>query len=172
MIEILKKRRSIRKYKDKTIEGDKVDKLIKAALLSPTSRNLRPWSFIIVDDKNIIKKLSRAKDVGSEFLGGAPLAILVLADKELSDVWIEDSSIASIVIQLTAETLGLGSCWIQIRERNHNENLTAEDYIRDLFKLPANIKVESIIALGYPDEEKMPNKKENLKYDKIYRNKF
>ena len=73
MLEILKNRRSIRKYKDKKVEDEKIEQLIYAALLSPTSRNFYSWEFIVVDDKEIIGGLSKAKTSGSAFLKDAPL---------------------------------------------------------------------------------------------------
>ena len=66
---------------------------------------------------------------GADFLKDAPLAIVVLADPLASDVWIEDASIASILIQLQAEDLGLGSCWIQVRERYTATGMPADEYI-------------------------------------------
>ena len=100
MLEILKNRRSIRKYEDKKIEAGKVEQLKHAALLSPTSKNLYSWEFIIVEDKEIIKGLSKARPAGSAFLEDAPLAFVVLGNPRVNDVWIEDASIASIIIQL------------------------------------------------------------------------
>ncbi|MBA7553940.1 hypothetical protein ES705_46544 [subsurface metagenome] len=98
---------------------------------------------------------------------GAGLGVVVCADENESDVWIEDCSIASILVQLTGQSLGLGSCWIQIRKRMHSESQTSEDYVKDVLGLPANVKVESIISFGYPDEEKPPIPKAQLEYNKI-----
>lgn len=170
VLEVLKNRRSVRKYKDKKVEEEKIEKLIHAALLAPTSRNLYSWEFIVVDDKEIIEKLSKSKTAGSGFMKDAPLAFVVLGDPELCDVWVEDASIASIIIQLTAETLGLGSCWIQIRKRNHSDTIKSEDYVKDLLNIPEGKAVESIISIGYPDEERPAHKMEDLKFEKIHKN--
>ncbi|NMA03894.1 MAG: hypothetical protein GX925_04215 [Clostridiales bacterium] len=172
MLEILKNRRSIRKYKDKRIENEKIEQLKYAALLSPTSKNLYSWEFIIVDDKKIIRELSKARPAGSAFLKDAPLAFVVLGNPKVNDVWIEDASIASIIIQLTAQSLGLGSCWIQVRERDYDDNTTSGDYIKGLLDVPEDKKVESIIAIGYPDEERPVHKIEDLKLEKIHKNKY
>lgn len=172
MLEILKNRRSIRKYQDKKVEDEKIDQLINAALLSPTSKNLHSWEFVVVDDKKTIEELSNSKSIGSISLKGAPLAFVVLADPNINDVWIEDASIASIIIQLTAQSLGLGSCWIQIRERNHKDDIPAENYIKDLLKIPEGKKVEAIISIGYPAEEKPAYSKEDLRFEKVYKNKY
>ncbi len=169
-IPLIQKRRSIRRFLKKEVEAEKVDMLIEAALRSPSSRGLNPWEFIIVADKDLLEKLSRVKQHGSAFLKNAPLGIVVCADPDKCDVWIEDSSIASVFIHLTAESTGLGSCWIQIRERMHNESKTSEEYVSEVLSIPKNLKVESIIAVGYPDEKKPPHKKEELQYKKVYLN--
>ncbi len=120
MIEILRTRRSIRKYEKKPVDEGLVAVLKEALLRCPSSRGINPWTFVFVDEAGVIDKLSRSKEYGSEFLKGAPLAIVVCGDETKSDVWVEDCSIASIVAHLTAHSLGLGSCWIQIRNRDHS----------------------------------------------------
>jgi nitroreductase len=167
MLDILRKRRSIRRYKDKEIEPEKIDLLKEAALRSPSSRGIEPWQFVFVTNKSLLKELSKAKEHGSSFLEGARLGIVVYADENESDVWIEDCSIASIILQITASSLDLGSCWIQIRNRMNSEEVKSEDYVKGILHLPGNMRVESIISLGYPDEEKMPVPKEKLDYHKI-----
>ena len=167
MLEILKNRRSIRKYKDKKIEDKKIEQLIHAALLSPTSRNFYSWEFMVVDNKETIGELSKAKASGSAFLKDAPLAFVVLGDPQISDVWVEDASIASIIIQLTAQSLGLGSCWIQIRKRDHDDKTTSEDYVKDLLGIPEGKRVESIISIGYPNEDRLAHKIEDLIFDNV-----
>ncbi|WP_418790631.1 nitroreductase family protein [Phosphitispora sp. TUW77] len=171
MLELLMKRRSIRKYKPTAIEQEKIDKLVRAALLSPSSRRINPWEFIVVTDKEVITKLAVAKEHGSSFLNGAPLAIVVVADETKTDVWVEDTSIAGIIIQLAAEDMGLGSCWIQIRKRMHNAERTSEEYVRGLLDMPENIKVASIIAIGYPDEKPESHSEAELMFEKVFINK-
>ncbi len=170
--ELIEKRRSIRKFKSRSIEKEKIEKLAEAALRSPSSRGINPWIFIIVDDLQILKKLSTAKPHGSSFLKNAPLCFVVCADSEKTDTWVEDTSIASIFLQLAAEDLGLSSCWIQIRGRNHGDSISAEAYIQNILKIPATIKIESIIAMGYPDEIKTAHTLESLHMEKIFHNGF
>lgn len=172
MLDLLVKRRSIRKYKDRDVEREKIDAIVKAALLSPSSRGICPWEFIVVTDSDSLQKLSNCKKGSAAFLADAPLGIVVLADGNKSDVWVEDASIASTLIQLEAEELNLGSCWIQIRGRMHDENKTAGEYIREELSIPENLSVESIIAIGYPDEEKFPHRIDELKYDVVYREEY
>jgi len=172
MIELLRNRRSIRKYKDKSIEPEKIELLKEAVLRSPSSRNFDPWEFIFVDDREILKRLAQCKPHGARFLENAALGVVVCADQQKSDVWIEDCSIASILLQMTAQSIGLGSCWIQIRKRAYDDTTTSEDYIKDLLKIPGNMKVESIISIGYPAEKREPVSKEELKYEKIRLNNY
>ena len=171
-ISLVRKRRSIRKYSEKPVEGEKIDILIEAALCAPSSRGFQPWEFIIVTDPAILETLSRSKEHGSAFLKGAPVGIVVCADPGRSDVWVEDASIAAMLIQLAAESIGLGSCWIQIRERMHDPNRTAEAHVSDVLNIPANLKVACIIALGYPAEKKASHKKENLLYERVHQGVF
>jgi nitroreductase len=172
MIELLRNRRSIRKYTDKSIEPEKIELLKEAVLRSPSSRNFYPWEFIFVDDREILKQLALCKPHGAKFLEHAALGIVICADKQKSDVWIEDCSIASILLQMAAQSIGLGSCWIQIRKRAYDETTTSEDYIKDLLNMPGNMKVESIISLGYAAEKREPVPKEKLKYEKIRLNSY
>jgi nitroreductase len=170
--ELLKSRRSIRKFQDREVEKGKTDTILKNALLSPSSRARRPWEFIAVSDSELLKTLSGCREHGSQFLTGAPLGIVVVADPEACDVWVEDSSIASIIIQLSAQSLGLSSCWIQVRKRFHSGDIKAEDYIKGVLGIPPKYSVECIVAIGYPAEEKGAYSDSELLYDKIHINRF
>lgn len=166
------KRRSIRKYKDIPIEKDKLDMIIKNALIAPSSRGRKPWQFIIVSDKHILEKLSSARMRSSTFIKDAAAAIIVLADYEKSDVWIEDASIAAYTIQLSSFYHGLGSCWVQIREREHSQSESAESYLKRILNIQEKFKVECIIALGYIDEEKNIYTDDDMDFSKIHYNYF
>ena len=165
---LIQKRRSIRKYERKAVEPAKLELLIEAALRAPSSMGSNPWEFIIVTDQTALERLSKAKPHGATFLKDAPLAMVVCADPGKSSVWIEDASIATIFIHLAAESMGLGSCWIQIRERMHSETQTSDGYISDILNIPKHLKVEAMIAIGYPDEKKSPRSKEDLQYEKVF----
>ncbi|MBN2059636.1 MAG: nitroreductase family protein [Deltaproteobacteria bacterium] len=169
-LDLMEKRRSIRKFKDIPVEKDKQDMLIETALRSPSSMGRNPWEFIVVTDKELLTKLSKAKQHGASFLKNAPLAIVVCADPAKCDVWIEDTSIASVLVHVAAGSLGLGSCWVQIRERRHSDDRTAGEYIAELLGVPSGMEIESVIAVGYPDEHKPGHKKEDLQYEKVHKN--
>jgi nitroreductase len=171
-LELIQTRRSIRKYEDKPIEDEKIDLLVEALLRAPTSMGKNSWKFVVVNDTAVLEKLSRAKPHGATFLKNAALGIVVCGDPQTSDVWIEDAAIASIIIHLAATALNLGSCWIQIRERPHDDTQSAEAYIADILDLPKHIKVLSIVAVGYPDEHKTPHPKKDLPYGSVSLNKY
>ncbi len=172
MIELLRNRRSIRKFTDEAIESDKVELLKEALLRSPTSRNINPWEFIFVDNRDLLRQLALSKPHGAGFLQDAALGIVVCADGQKSDVWTEDCSIASILVQMVAQSIGLGSCWIQIRNRMFDDTTTSQEHVRSLLKMPGGIEVESIVALGYPAEKKEPISRDDLDYTKIRVNCF
>ena len=172
MIELLRNRRSIRKYTEKVIEPEMIEILKEALLRSPTSRGFDPWEFIFVDDRGLLEQLALCKPHGARFLEGTALGIVICAEEQKSDVWVEDCSIASILVQMVAQSIGLGSCWIQIRNRNFDEQMTSEDYIRKFLNIPGGIKVESIIAIGYPAEKREPVPRESLKYEKVRINSY
>jgi len=166
-LQLLQSRRSIRRFQDRPVEKEKIDSLIEAMLRSPSSRSLHPWEFIVVTDPEMITLLAAAKPHGSSFLKNAPLAIIVCADPEKSDVWIEDTSIASILLHLAATDLGLGSCWVQIRLRQHDTQQSAEQYVAKLVDLKKGMVIESIIGIGYAAEKKEGQPPSSLLYDKV-----
>ncbi|HWI40431.1 MAG TPA: nitroreductase family protein [Verrucomicrobiae bacterium] len=172
MIELVRQRRSIRSYRRDPVDPQTVYLLVETLLRAPTSRNIRPWEFIVVDDRELLAKLSACKEHGSAFLKGAPLAVVVCGDETRSDVWVEDCSIATILLQMTAQSLGLGSCWIQIRRRQHDAATPSEEYIRRLLGLPEQLKVQAIVALGHPSEKREPLPASELQYGKVKRNGY
>jgi len=154
------------------VEADKVDQLLEAVLRAPSSRGRNPWEFIVVTDPVQLQALGRAKQHGAEFLAGAPLAIVVAADPERCDVWIEDCAIAAIILQLTATSLGLGSCWAQIRLRPHGDGRTAEAFVREIVELPEHLAVECIVGIGYPAEALRGHLRRSLRYEQIHYGAF
>jgi len=172
LFDLLKNRRSIRKYLPREVEVDKISLITKAALMSPSSKRSNPWEFVVVQDKEILTTLADCRPHGSQFLAGSPLGIIVTADTTKTDVWMEDASIAAILLQLQAQDLGLGSCWIQVYGRNKDDNTTTESYIRTLLNIPQHYAVLCIISIGYPDEERKPYDEDKLAVNKIHIEKF
>ncbi len=170
--ELIKNRRSVRKFQEQSVESWKTEQITRAALMSPASKRSNPWEFIAIEDKSTLLKLSECRTGSSKLIAGAPLAIVVIADTSKSNVWFEDASIAASFIQLQAEDLGLGSCWVQVYLRDKDENMSAENYIRQLLNIPENFAVLCVLAIGYKAEEKAPHDEEKLQYEKIHFEKF
>ncbi len=167
MTELLYKRRSVRKYKPDAVENEKIEILKKSLLLSPSGKNKKPWRFIIIKDKNLIRKAAEAKPHGTTPLETAPLAIAVTGLTDKSDVWIEDCSIASIILQLAAESADLSSCWVQIRKRLREDGSSSADWLAKLFKLKENETVLALIAIGYADEKIAPHTDAELDFSRF-----
>lgn len=172
MLEILQRRRSVRQFLPQPVERGKIDQLIEAALRAPSSRGRNPWEFVVVTEAERLRALSLAKPHGAGFLAGAPLAVVVAADPQRCDVWVEDCAIAAILLQLTAVSLGLGSCWVQIRLRPHGDDRTAETYVREIVGLPGHLAVDCIIGIGYPVETPSGHPRSSLLFDQVHREQY
>ncbi len=172
MIEFLRTRRSVRKYTEQPVEADKIEILKEAVLRSPSSKGINPWQFIFIDEKETIQKLKVAKNSGTGPLETAPLAVVFCADETVNDAWVEDCSIAAIILQLTAHSLGLGSCWIHFHYRMYSETVTSEQYVRELLGIPENYRVLCTVTVGYPAKESKGRPFESLQFEKIKKNRF
>jgi nitroreductase len=165
-------RRSTRKFTDQQLSSEEVEKILQAALLAPTSKNCKSWEFVAVEDKNILKQLSACKNSGSAFLEECTLAVVVLGNKTITDIWVEDASIAATYMQLQAEDLNIGSCWCHIRNRVLGEASSSEQYIRDLLDIPNHFGVLCIIGFGYKNQERKPNELVKLTWEKVHVGRF
>lgn len=172
MIDLIRTRRSIRRFSDQPLEPHTVKLLVETLLRAPSSRNHNPWQFVLVDDRTLLEQLASAKQHGSEFLKGAALAVVFCADEAKSDVWVEDCSIAAILLQMTAQSLGLGSCWAQIRKRQHDQQTSAEQFVQQLLGLPQQLRVAAIIGIGHPAEKRRPLAADKLEYGKVSHNRY
>lgn len=165
---LIRKRRSIRKFTDKQISQDDVVELMKAALLSPSSMGKQAWEFVVIEDKETLGRLAKCKDHGSELLSGAALAVAVLGDSSISDVWIEDASTAALMIQLQAEELGLGSCWVQVRNRYQDNEIPANNIVQDVLNIPEHLQCVCIIAIGHKGLKVNPKDENSLPWEKLH----
>lgn len=172
LLELLQNRRSTRQFKSIPITPQQIEQLSEALLRSPSSRGLNPWHFVVIDDPQLLDRLAHAKAHGAEFLAGAPLAVAICADPTRSDVWIEDCAIAAIILQLTAESLGLGSCWAQMRQRFDASGRSAEAKVREILNLPEEWNVDCIIGIGQPSRRLAGHPRARLPLAKIYRNRL
>lgn len=146
-IDIARSRHSSRLFTSEPLLPREMELILEAGDLAPSSRSRRPVRLIPVVDEGLIRRLAMCKDSGTRALETATFAVIVAADPEVSDVWIEDCSIATIMMQMEAEDLGIGSCWIQIRLRKVGDT-DSEDFVIREAGLDPGLKVLSIIAFG------------------------
>ncbi|MDD5952730.1 MAG: nitroreductase family protein [Oscillospiraceae bacterium] len=168
LLEQMKHRRSVRQYTGEAISADALNQILLAGLFAPSGRARRPWTFIVVRDKELLQKLSVCREHGSGMLSGADCAIVVLGDTTKTDVWTEDCSIAMAHMHLMADVLGLGSCWIQCRLREAPDGRTVTEYLRELLHFPQTHQVEAILSLGVAEEHPEPHTVEELPMDQIH----
>lgn len=172
LLEIMRKRRSVRKYEDQPIEKEKLDLVLQAGLLSASGRSIRPWEFIVVQDREVLMKMAKSRAAGAKMLEGAGAAIVVVGDENKADTWIEDSCIAMANMHLMADAIGLGSCWIQGRMRDAADGRKTEVYIQELLGIPENYRLEAMLSLGVISEHPSPYELDSLLTDKIHMEKF
>lgn len=170
--ELIIGRRSIRRFTDKDISAEDARVIIQAALLSPSSKMSRPWHFILVEEKEVLEKLSETRAMGAAPIAACKLAVVVAADSSLTGAWIEDASIAATYIQLQAQALGLGTCWIQVRDRFDKNGDATDDKMRDILGVPENISIECVIVIGYPAEDKKPQNIDKLLWERVHIGKW
>ena len=171
LFELARRRRSCRKYTGEKIPDSVVDEILKVALLAPSSWGGHPIEFVVVRDKETIKKIARCKRMGAPPLLQADVAIVVMANMSGLELWIEDAAVASTYILLAAEQFNVGACWIHIRDRA-GQRLTADEEIRQLLGVPDNFSVLNVVALGGKGESKPARTEKDLPFQNVHREKF
>lgn len=171
LLEVMRRRRSVRQYTGERIADEAVDMILKAGLLSPSGRGVRPWELIVVRDKEMLRELSKCRVGAAKMLEGADCAIIVVGDEEKTDVWVEDCSIAMSYMHLMADSLGVGSCWIQGRLRDAGEG-TTENYLRERIGFPEKFRLEAILSLGMPAGKPDARELAELPVEKVHWERF
>jgi nitroreductase len=161
LTEILKSRRSVRRFDGRPVDRQVVEDLLNLTLTAPSSKNTRSTRFMVIDSPETLQRVSQMRDLGSALLADAPCAVVVAGDMTASDLWLDNAAISATVLQLAAVEAGLGSCWVHVNERPQRrddpEGPTAEDHLRGFLPLPADWKPLCIVALGYPAEPSKPH---------------
>ncbi len=170
-VDLLRSRRSIRKYATEPLDPEMVVQLMEAALLAPSSKGKRPCEFILVDDKQKLAALSECKNFGAAMLREASLGIVVCGRMDVSDVWIEDTSVAATTLLYQAEALGLGACWVQVRERGLDDDTPAAFVVRSVLGLPVEVEPLAIISVGRKLRDSRPHDEE-LPWEKVHTNSW
>ena len=161
--QLCRHRRSIRRYKDQTIERDKLDTILRCGLMSPSGKRINPWHFFVLTDTDKIRQLSACRTYGSQMFDTAHAAIVVALEADKTDVWMCDGAIAAHNMLLAAEDLGLGGCWCQIYSREGSDRL-----VRDIARVPQQLTILCVLSLGYKDELRKDYDIDKLSYDKIH----
>jgi nitroreductase len=147
LMDVLRERKSVRSYREGEVEKEKLNVVLEAARLAPSWQNKQCWSFIVVSDKELIKRLGGNIN---GWLKSAPLAIVACGDPRQSgdrngiQYYLVDVSIAMQQLVLAATDLGLGTCWLGAFD---------EATIKQTLGIPDGIKVVAITPLGYPAEK-------------------
>lgn len=170
--ELMRHRRSIRKYTGEPVDPEQVRLILEAGLMAPAGKRKNPWHFVVVDDPEKLKALSETRAMGTAQIANAALAIAVVANPEDSDTWIEDLSIATIQMQLQCTDLGLGSVWCQMRMRENADGVPAPYSVRQILEIPAEYEVLNVLAIGHIGEERKPYDTEKLQWEKVHIQKW
>ena len=155
-LEVIEKRRSVRKYADKPVEREILDAIVRVAQTAPSSRNSKSSAFMIVEDKDTLEALSQMRDYGSSLIAGAAAAVVVMGDESKTDLWVDNCAISATFVQLAVTAMDLVSCWVHCngRTRVHGEpdGEMVEDYVRGLLGIKEGFRPYCIVAIGYPEE--------------------
>ena len=170
--ELLLNRRSIRKYTDEKVAPEDVKLILEAALTSPSSKSGRSWQFVVVEVKDMLERLGQCKPNYATSIARAPLAVVVVADMTKSEAWIEDASVAASFMMLQAADLGLGTCWVEVRDRYREDGEPSEEYVREALGIPEEFGVLCILSIGHKDELRRPIDPEKLEWEKVHIGKW
>ncbi|NLF43945.1 MAG: nitroreductase family protein [Bacteroidales bacterium] len=167
-IDVILNRTSIREYQDKPVEEEKIELLLRAAMAAPTAANKQPWAFIVVNDKDVLIRLSDSLPY-AKMTAKAPLAIAVCGDMskalegDAQPYWVQDASAATQNLLLAAHALGLGAVWTGVYPIM--DRVAA---VQKIFNLPEHIIPLNVIPIGYPVKDQKPKDKwkpENIHYN-------
>ena len=158
--DLLAERRSVRKYSEREVPREVVERLLRETLTAPSSRNSRSTRLLVVEDPATVARMAAMRDYGSGFLKGVPRAIVVLGDTAASDLWKVNAAISATVLQLACVDEGLASCWVHVegrpRRREEPDGEQAADYLRTFLPIPEGCEPLCVIAFGYSDFRPAP----------------
>ena len=158
--DLLAGRRSVRKYSERDVPREVVERLLRETLTAPSSRNSRSTRLLVVEDPATVARMAAMRDYGSGFLTGATRAIVVLGDTAASDLWKVNAAISATVLQLACVDEGLASCWVHVegrpRRKEEPDGEQAADYLRTFLPIPEGCEPLCVIAFGYSDFRPAP----------------
>lgn len=170
--ELVEKRRSIREFTEEPVKEEDLQEILATALSAPTACNRKPVEFIVIRDRELLKKLSHFKKSGALFLANAQVAVAVCMEQVAAKATcVQDASIASAYLELAVADKGLGSCWANIPGAFHEDGRPAEDVVRELLQVPETYGINCVIAIGHIAKEPAPSKDYHYK-DHVHEEKF
>lgn len=173
MLNAILHRRSVRQYTNEQIPDNKLNAVLYAGLAAASSKNRKPWEFIVVREKDTLSKLANCRPGASNLLCNCTAAIVLAANSELVDVWVEDCASAMTQMHLMADALGLGSCWLQVRLRKAPDGIAdTQDVIREQLGIPENYSIMAILTLGMPASHPGAKAVDDLPLEKIHYERF
>ena len=172
ILQTILNRRSVRQYTDEPIPEEKLNAILYAGLAAASSKNRRPWEFVVVRDRAMLDALGGCRPGASNLLSKCQAAIVVCADAEAVDVWVEDCGSAMTQMHLMADAIGVGSCWLQVRLRKAADGRDTADVVRQLLGIPGKYGVMAILTLGMPESHPDPHTVDELLLEKIHREHF
>ena len=156
-LEVIEKRKSVRKYADRPVEREVLEAIVMVAQTAPSSRNSKRSAFMIIEDRDTIDALSLMRDYGASPLKSAQAAIVVMGDTSKTDLWVDNCAISATFIQLAVTAMDLVSCWIHVNDRPRLKDLPegerADDYVSALLGIKDGLHPYCIVAIGYPEAE-------------------
>ena len=153
ILNLLKSRRSIRKYRNQPVEEEKIQKCLEAARWAPSASNKQPWEFIIVKDEQTRKKLSDIHPY-AKFVAESPVVLVPLTNPEVHPKYhMSDTALATLQYMIEAHSLGLGTCWAGVIDSS------IEPEIKKLLEIPQHLKVLALVATGYAEEQPSKTRK-------------
>ena len=167
-MDIIFNRRSVRKFTDKKIEADKIERLMRATMQAPSAANQQPWEFMVIDEKETLVKLADFSPY-AKMLPGAALGIIVLEKQGTrAPLFTEqDLGAATQNLLLQAAYEGLGAVWMGVGRGDARET-----FLTEMFSLPESVKPFAVIALGYPAEENANHFVDRYQADRVHYNKY
>ncbi|MGL5436772.1 MAG: nitroreductase family protein [Lachnospiraceae bacterium] len=168
LLNMLLNRRSVRVYTGEAIPEDKLKLVLQAGLLSESGHKIRPWEFVVIQDRDRLLQLTACKKGAGKMLENAGAAIIVLADQQKSDVWIDDCAITMANMHLMADSIGLGSCYINTRMREAVDGGDTETFVKNFLSLPDKYRVVAILSLGILINKPLPHSLERLHWEKVH----
>ncbi|HUT80269.1 MAG TPA: nitroreductase family protein [Candidatus Bathyarchaeia archaeon] len=161
-LELLKTRRSIRKYKQQPVEEDKLLKCLEAARWAPSASNKQPWEFIVVKDEKMRKKFAEIHPY-AKFVAESPVVFIPLTNPEIHAKYhMSDTALTILHFMIEAHSLGLGTCWAGVI------GTSFEPELKKLLNVPKHLNILALVALGYPDQTRESSRKaldELIHYD-------